>query len=437
MDRGLRRFYEAAHSTKYRVFFAFAVVALCCFFYLVLTQENQGDDTIYYMQAHELRLPAFWAEHSRLVIDTAQYVFMHLPLVVWQLCNAAVYGLLAFLVCNLLWGLRGRPCSAAERILVCAGVFYLGIIDCTVGVITTQCNYTWPLCAALLALLPLQHAYFGPAACAWSKPMPILALLAIPYAANQHLTAAVLCGFLLVGAVLLARRRDRAAIYCALQLLLGLACAGWLLYRSLWRIDTFAEQDMYFPGYYALPLPQKLEYGLSSTAFFLLHERIAPSSVLMLLFAAWLFYCTLVRVRKWLPRCAAAVPLGMQLVFCSMWYLPSRPGFGMLLRGTPWSRVFGYVYRPEPWLDLVLLLSLACVCFGICACLGSFRRALPCLLILFAGFGARLLMCLTPNAYASGLRTFQCFFAALLVCAFVIAPQRKKAKKEKEPSHAT
>ena len=361
-----------------------------------------------------------WARWSgRLIIEGILALSTH-SIRTWRVLDSFVMTGLAWGIFRLSDGERRADTALLSCLMVLSIPF--SVIRST-GWQATSVNYTWPLSAALVCLVPSVDRVRGRRP---SAPRRVLSLAAAVLAANQEQMAVLL--FLLSGGVLIAaKRRERktdgwtAAILAiaAAELALHLLCPGSRA-RSLQSVNLVNLRD-----YGRFTLIDKLSIGLTSTGTLLFYMKNRPF---------WIFLALILGAaagnRRSLPALAVCCAAPAFCLAAGSWRRLS--GIAWLGRFSAYDLQLG----PARILDggqtagmfvftFVLLMTL----LSLYAAGGETAGTWTALFVLAAGFAARMVLSFSPTVVESGERTMLPLYAAMMLSALCCAaPLRGRAR---------
>lgn len=375
----------------------------------LLLPMRWGDDAVFFEKVKAVGLPAFLRTSSRVLVDSATYLFATCP-ILWRVLNPLVlFGLYCLLV-KLLNVSAGRQ-------KLCLGLLVLGLSMglADAGFMATTVNYLWPVTFGLFAVYSLLRFEPGGKR-AWLRCA--LALPALLYAVNmQQLGFALPVVFALLLCLVVKQKRALKSVLAGVYLLISLAGAGAVLYRSVAGENArlAREAARYFPGFAGLSLFQRAELGFSSTFHGLAAALCVPG-------VFFLGFCVFLAVTAWkrsLPVWAELLsllpPAGIVILLCLRTRLPLvNPKMGKAEYLFSWP------------LDLVFALLGLAAAITIFLLIRQKSDRPAAFFVLALGLASRVLMGFSPTVWASGYRTFYLLLLALIAVGYYII---------KEPDH--
>ncbi len=392
-------------------------------------QPDFGDDLTYADVYWDQNLLAFLKDRyewwsSRVVIEAVMMPLTVADPWVWRILNTLMTVLLVWNTADL-FGLPEEGEKAQAQCIFFALMWTVPLASlCSAGWITTTTNYLWPLALGTVALRPLKRWLLGQD-CHLSELVfcPLCAL----YAANMEQTAAILLGvYLAVGVYLFVKKRRLPLFYFVMLALIGLSL--WAILASPGNANRNAtETERFFPEFWELSGPQKLEMGFIESAHYYVaagHKQVSY------LFGALTGVLGLAMAGR--ARQGKGHPLQLPVALCPLlfyWGVGHLARYllygGVLTRGLNLVGLFGENRQlgglGNYSAGLVLLQAAVYLCLLGCVALtvfflhGRSEETLFELLILGAGFTSRVLVGFSPTIYASGDRTALFASAAILI----------------------
>ena len=343
---------------------------------------------------------------SRFVIEAILAVTTH-SIWLWRILDSLVMTGLSYA----LFRLSDEEKRPETAVLTCLLVLSIPFrIIRTTGWQATSVNYTWPMCAAFLSLLPSADALRG------RKPgrlWRILSIAAACLAANQEQMAVLL----VLGASLIfffermqSRQTDVWTIAILLIGALGIAmhllCPGNHV-RSEASISMVNLRD-----YGQFTLPDKLSIGLSSTVRLLFYTRNRQFWICLAL-----IFLTAVAKRK--PLWAYPVCL-LAPFACLLGRKWQMFGIGWLARYSAYDLQTGparILEKGQLFGLFFWILSVFSIALSLYIVLGYGRRSVAAIFSYASGFAARMVLSFSPTVVESGERTILPLYACLMLAA--------------------
>ena len=353
---------------------------------------------------------------SRVAIEALLIVVARFPWL-WRVADTFVCIAITVLLARLC-----NPEKSREKNLLLCGLWLTFPVWLTweAGFLATTLNYTWPLCAALLAITPMVKQFQGREVKKWEYAVAFPALLFACFA--ELLCATFLLAVLgsLVYRIFFEKKNPAFQIGCALicgaMLVFALTCPGN-------DNRTLLETASWFPEYAELSLVQKVDIGFSS----MMEAMFLRPNSFVLIFCAVLALAVWIKTKRWGSTVPACFPFLYGLIR------------GVLGLGGDTVGELGtdlVLSKPLTWfpvLIFVLLLALILLCLRIV--FDDTKQYCFCFFLLFLGAASRMAMGLSPTVWASGNRSCLFLYLAMAVVMgnmlLVIARTTKEKMKKK------
>ena len=346
---------------------------------------------------------------SRLLIEAVLAVTTH-SIWLWRILDSLVMTGIAYALFRLSDG-EERPGTA---VLCCLLVLAIPFrIMRTTGWQATSVNYTWPMCAVFLSVIPSADALRGKKA---EIARRVLSVAAAVFGANQEQMALLLFLFAAILLVFGRLQRKRADNWtfailtiAAAEIALHLICPGNRA-RSIASVSMVNLRDY---GQYTLP--DRLSIGLSSTVRLLFYTRNRPFWIcLALIFSAALAAGKSLRL---MPVCLVAP---FACAFGRNWKKLSENGW--LARYSAYDLQTGPARILEDGQLFGLffwIMALFCVAVSLYIALGNGKRAAAAICCYAAGFASRMTLSFSPTVVESGERTILPLYVSLMLAALL------------------
>ena len=357
---------------------------------------------------------------SRLIIEAILAVTTH-SIWVWRILDCLVMTGIAYA----LFRFVDKEAKPETAIISCLMILSIPFrIIRTTGWQATSVNYTWPMCAAFLCLLPSADVLQG------NKPNHIsrvFSVVAAILAANQEQMAVLLflgAAFFILSVRLRYGKTDRLTVFiliiAAMEIVLHLLCPGNRL-RSAESVCMVNLRD-----YGQFTLPEKLSIGLTSTAQLLFYTR---NRVFWICLAS--IFCTGLAQRRpvfLIPVCLVA-PLACLIgrhwkVFPNMGWLARYSAYDLQTgpaRILEHGQLFGLFF----WIFAVY-----CIAVSLYVVMGRGMRTAAAIWCYTSGFASRMVLSFSPTVVESGERTilplYACLMLSTLLCVTALPKNNRR-----------
>ncbi len=356
---------------------------------------------------------------SRLLIEAVLAVTTH-SIWLWRILDSLVMTGIAYA----LFRLSDEEKRPETAILSCLMVLSIPFrLIRTTGWQATSVNYTWPMCAVFLCLIPSVDAIRR------KKPMRVMRILSIPgavFGANQEQMAVLLFLMALFFLVSESRCRKRwdyftfaILLIAAGEIVMHLLCPGNAL-RS-----AASEKMVNLRDYRRFTLPDRLSIGLSSTVRLLFYTKNYPFWICLTLIAGSTFS---MGRRPFLIPVSLVAPLACYLGR----HWKQYAGLTWLARFSAYDLQTGPARILEDGQLAGLffwILALFCIALSLYIVLGEQERTAASIWCFASGFAARMVLSFSPTVVESGERTilplYACLMLAVLLCV-TAAPKNRK-----------
>ena len=381
---------------------------LCIFHYHV--REYRADTLAFSENVKQYSLLGFlsWRMNTwsgRVILEGMLYLVLTLPYLAFAVLDSLI-------ILGTVYGLRKLFEWGWLETTVLSLLLFLfpmdGLID--VGIQPGAINYIWALAAAVTALIPLGMIYRGKEI-RWYHYIGCGAAAVI--GCNMEQTAAIVFCFYLLAVIYFVKSKRLKPILFS-QMLLSIFSLVFIMTCKGNAARVVQETATYWNGFEKLSIGQKLWNGWFTTVDYFYSTRELPFLIFITLLCAWLW----IKYKKvnLFTLCGTFPLLGRAVIWAGR-FPDAVLGTGI----REWA--VGVHYEngipeapPIPVYPQVILYTVFFLMTGV-AVYGSFRsleeKALV-LLILAAGFGARLIMGFSPTLIASGTRTY--FFMDVALC---------------------
>ena len=348
---------------------------------------------------------------SRIAIEALLIVMARFPWL-WRVADTFVCIAITLLLSRLFNPEKSRE----KNLLLCLLWLTFPVwLTWEAGFLATTLNYTWPLCAALLALTPMVKQFQGREVKKWEYAVAFPALLFACFA--ELLCATFLLAVMgsLVYRIFFEKKSPAFQIGCALicgaMLVFALTCPGN-------DNRTLLETASWFPEYAELSLVQKVDIGFSS----MMEAMFLRPNSFVLIFCAVLALAVWIKTENWRRAIPASFPFlyGFLRGVCGLGEdMVGELGTGLVLS------------KPLSWLPVLifaLLLALILLCLRIV--FDDTKQYCFWFFLLFLGAASRMAMGLSPTVWASGNRS--CMFLYLAMSAVMGAMVLEIARRIEE-----
>lgn len=402
---------------KIMVFSAFAFVMFC----MHIPMAYFNDDLSFLSGIGNGNIWDFVVErffsNGKVFTDVLANVFYRLPAIVWKICNACVFVLVAIIATRVF---ANDSCLDAFIVCTLIGLFPFWYLS-TAGWVATTTNYLYPTLCILIVTLVVKNVLNGRKISVWQY---FCAAISVIYAANQDQAAMIIIGELslvLVYCIITKADRDilsRISIFLAFSIVCYIA--EFLLPGHLNRLNNGEEMLHWLPEYADWSIGKKIYRAYTATVAELMFHDVALYGVFCLL----LFLVGLTS-EKVFCKITGMIPLAIKIgsrLLGSDKFLTYPPYAG----GMPELRDFGTGFYGLAVL-LLSMVALISIVMTVCLCIGNQKSKFQILLLLILGAGSRIMMGFSATLYASHARTFTyILFAIMFSSVLLIRELRQK-----------
>ena len=342
---------------------------------------------------------------SRLIIESTYFSLLSIPQIIWKICDALIYVLLAYSLAQIINTNKDRRLDCS---MICITLIFPIWKMCSAGWVGTSNNYIWTAAFALYAAIPWARSLRGERI---PIHMHILGLLAFTYAINHEQLLALVLGLLIIYALYSWFTKHKVPAYVIVQFVL---CICMIIFIATapgnkWRADV--DVKSYMPTFYMYSLPQRLYMMFMYTS----KSLIIDNGICFFIMSLLLVVVTIVKKKELYVKLVASIPFVAALLF------------------GPLNQISRSIFPPIQSYDLmnyfliqdstsshqfVLLALYLCVYFSVFVTLfyiiDNKALAVFSLIVLCGGFATRLIMAGAATMFASGDRTASFLYYCVL-----------------------
>ncbi|WP_026491195.1 DUF6056 family protein [Butyrivibrio sp. XPD2002] len=339
---------------------------------------------------------------SRFIIEFFLLIFEKMPKPLWAFFSGLFWVVLQWGISKLI---TDEPEIELNIFLALMSLIFPFITWSSAGWIATSFTYLTPIAAGLITLFPLRYVYMDVDKKKISFIKAAGYTLLMIYACNleQMAVAISFVYFVIVSYEIISKKVDAFHVWMLILAVLGVLAA---VLNPGNKTRTVADTGHWFPSYGMLTLFDKLEIGVTTTASWFMRAQ----NMFWVIVAFMLFTAIYKRHNSAIYRAIGAMPLLLSLIFILgrstvgklIPYLPritkEIPRNGLVNPTTAFSPsgICAWILIGLLYVSLVISVMLICV---------NLEELCFWMSLLFAGFGSRWMMGLSPTIYASGFRT--------------------------------
>ncbi|MCR5343161.1 MAG: DUF6056 family protein [Butyrivibrio sp.] len=392
---------------KYIPFFISGLIVASFLCVVPLTHDDLNAYNSFAKSASLLEMLSYVYERlftwsSRFIIEFFLLIFEKMPKPLWAFFSGLFWMVLQWGMSKLI---TDKPEIELNIFIALMSLIFPFRTWSSAGWIATSFTYLTPIAAGLITLFPLRYVYMDVDKKKISFIKAAGYTLIMIYACNLEQMAVAIAFIYLVMASyeIVSKRVDYFHVWMLILAVSGVLAA---MVNPGNRARTAADTGRWFPSYGMLSLFDKLEMGVTTTASWLMRAQ----NMFWIVVSFMLFVAIYKKYRSVGSRLIGVLPLLLYFVFVLGRSTIGSfiPYLSRITREVPRNGIMNpsTAFSPSSvcsWISMGLLyVSIVIAVMLICE---NAQELSFWMSLLFAGFGSRWMMGLSPTIYASGFRT--------------------------------
>lgn len=408
-------------------YFPFVILAIGMFAIHMMLTMNSADDIYYSSVLNTYTLPKFLIFHyynwsSRLIIETAMVLLLHLPLIIWRIFDTGIMILMGVSISKLVGAEHTRDVNWFIVIMI----FSYPLLDMdTAGWVSTTLNCSWVLAFGIFSLLGVKRTINQQKI---KKHEYVLYMVSLIYAVNQEQMCFVLLAIYLASEIYLFIKKKSnwfillGTAVCMISVIFIFTCPGNKIRQTI-------SVAAYFQDFNNFSIVRKLEIGITST----LSQYIFEPNLIFIILCMLLYASIRLKYFDKLYRILAFIPLVITLIFGV--FEKISPDFLLGIKTVDTQITDHGLITLDNFTKAKSYFALIILCATFSLILLSlylvFENTWKSILTegtMVLGFLSRIAMGFSPTIWASSTRTYIYMYGALIICSVMIFQQIYKSK---------